>query len=403
MIKTDFFRIFVFIMNLQRLAILIIATSIIETAYAQLFHPLGLCIGLSVRNGDFSQPQMHVEGNLLYVCTNQGLYSKDLSDGDSMWQLVGFEGIPLQNYVRKGDDILALRYNVDGEFLLLSHDGGKTYEDITPSLLTGVTVSLAQHPADPNTLLISSALLGIFQSSDFGQTWNLLTNEWLGNRTISSIGYHPLNPQIIYNSGEDDMLSPRLNVSYDGGQTWENHSPYFSGDNCVHRIAFHPTDPERWIVGGEGVVFTTTDNGHTWDTQNFWDDALRSVYWFFTTYDNENSNIIYMIGHMDNITIMCSTDGGESWSIPQTEPTNKSTRKFVNDLLQYGDKLLIYTETDVYEISKAELLALSTTSVPIINNMTSRKTSEVYDLQGRRTNFFRKGISIKKGKKRIMK
>ena len=377
------------------------------TGQGQLFRPLGLDSELCERNGSHSQPKMHVEGNILYVCTNQGLYSKDLSDGESAWQPAGFEGIPLQDYVRNGDDMLALRYNVDGGFLLLSHDGGKTYEDITPSQLmhqewTTVIASLAQHPADPNTLLISSAPLGIFQSSDFGQTWNLLTDEWLGNGAISSIGYHPLNPQIIYNSGEDDLLSPRLNVSYDGGQTWENRSPYFSGDNCVHRIAFHPTNPERWIVGGEGAVFTTTDSGHTWDTQDFWGDAQRSLYWFFTTYDNENSDIVYMAGNADNIAVMCSTDGGESWNIPQTEPIESPVKKAVNDLLQYGDYLLIYTETDVYEIPKAELLAASTTSVPTINAKNS-EPSDIYDLQGRLKKTQTKGIGIRKGKKYVIK
>ena len=377
------------------------------TGQGQLFRPLGLGSELCERNGNHSQPKMHVEGNILYVCTNQGLYSKDLSDGESEWQPAGFEGIPLQDYVRNGDDMLALRYNVNGGVLLLSHDGGKTYEDITPSQFTHqewpiVIASLAQHPADPNTLLISSALLGIFQSSDFGQTWNLLTDEWLGNGAISSIGYHPLNPQIIYNSGEDDLLSPRLNISYDGGQTWKNHSPYFSGDNCVHRIAFHPTDSERWIVGGEGTVYTTTDSGRTWDTQNFWGDALRSLYWYFTTYDNDNSNIVYMAGNTDNIAVMCSTDGGESWCIPQTEPINSPVKKTVNDLQQYGDKLLVYAETDVYEIPKAELLAASTASVPTINTKKS-ESSHIYDMQGRLKKTHTKGIGIRKGKKYVIK
>ncbi|MCH5311992.1 MAG: hypothetical protein J1E57_08575 [Prevotella sp.] len=382
---------------------------IAATTQGQLFRPLGLDSELCERNGNYSQPKMHVEGNILYVCTNQGLYSKDLSNGESAWQLAGFEGIPLLDYVRNGDDILALRYNVDGGFLLLSHDGGKTYEDITPSQFTHKewttwVISLAQHPADPNTLLVTSPPFGIFQSSDFGQTWSLLIDEVLGNMTISSIGYHPLNPQVIYNSGEDDMLSSRLNVSYDGGQTWENRSPSFSGDNCVHRIVFHPTNPERWIVGGEGAVFTTTDSGHTWDTQDFWGDAPRSLYWYFTTYDNDNSDIVYMAGtnNIAIMSIMCSTDGGKSWCIPQTEPINSSVKKTVNDLQQYSDKLLIYAETDVYEISKAELLAASTASVPTINTKND-DSPLIYDLQGRRKKTYTKRIGIRKGKKYVIK
>ena len=122
-------------MTLQRYAFIAIVTFISVTIHGQLFHSLGLGIGLGERQGIYSQPRMHVEGNILYVCTSQGLYSKDISGDDSEWQLAGFEGIPLQDYVRRGNDMLALRYNNGGNFLLLSHDGGKTYEDVTPEIL----------------------------------------------------------------------------------------------------------------------------------------------------------------------------------------------------------------------------------------------------------------------------
>ena len=55
------------------------------------------------------------------------------------------------------------------------------------------------------------------------------------------------------------------------------------------------------------------------------------------------------------IKMMCSTDGGRSWHEPQAM---ESMREFdrVNDLQQYHDLLLIYAESDVYTVSKAELI-----------------------------------------------
>ena len=101
-------------------------------ASAQLFRPLNLGFNGGERQGNFSQPRMHVEGDMLYVCTCQGLYFKDLSSDNSAWQLVGFEGVPLQDYARRGNDILALRYNEGGNFLLLSHNGSQElYENIS--------------------------------------------------------------------------------------------------------------------------------------------------------------------------------------------------------------------------------------------------------------------------------
>ena len=394
-------------MNLHSFAIIALLAFVSVSTHGQLFTPLGLGIEKCKRQGVFSQPQMNVEGDILYVCTCQGLYSKDLSNGESTLQLVGFEGIPLQDYVRMGDDILALRYNMNGDFLLLSHDGGKTYEDVTPELFrkhtdwTNYLVSLVQHPTDPNTLLILSAPMGVFQSSDFGKTWNQLTDVMFGNAGASFIGFHPLNPNIIYNSGESMFMFPQINISYDCGQTWDYFSPPFPGDNCVHRIAFHPSDPNRWIAGGEGVVFTSSDNGHTWRTQNYWGDDQRSAYWFFTAYDDKNSDVVYMAGFTTGekgvIKIMCSVDCGKSWDIVCTEPKKESLEiEAVNDLQQYGDKLLVYTESDVYELSKAELIM----QIPFVRRIES---SEIYDLQGRPADSPQKGILVKSGKKVLIK
>ena len=45
------------------------------TTSAQLFHPLGLGFSGGERQGNLSQPRMHVEGEKLYVCTSQGRHT----------------------------------------------------------------------------------------------------------------------------------------------------------------------------------------------------------------------------------------------------------------------------------------------------------------------------------------
>ena len=120
----------------KKTIITILLALVAMSGQAQLFHPLGLGFNGGERQGECSHPRMHIEGDKLYICTSLGLYAKDLTDDNSAWQIVGFEGIPLQDYARHGSDILALRYNKGGGFLLLSHDGGQTYEDVTPDLLS---------------------------------------------------------------------------------------------------------------------------------------------------------------------------------------------------------------------------------------------------------------------------
>ena len=399
-------------MKIKSLALLAIAFYMSEAIHGQLFHPLGLDTGLGERVGEYSQPRMHVEGNTLYVCTQKGLYSKDLSSKGDAWQLVGFKDVPLQDYARRGEDILALRYNNGGSFLLLSHDGGQTFEDITPNIFCQekyeVLPSLAQSPTSPNELIISSLYGGIFRSTDFGQTWKNVTEALYGNGAASFIGFHPTRPSIIYNSGEGSFFEGHINISYDSGQIWNDHgnSLGFSGDNCVHSPAFHPTNPDCWLVGGEGCVFLTNDNGQTWNVQNF--DKTREGYWFFSVFDEEHPDIVYMAGNLDAIMVMYSMDGGRSWNTPQTAPTEKMV--IVNDFQQYGDKLLIYAETDVYEVSKSELIAQGIVPVRSVTT-TSDNHSELYDLSGRRisvpsvssaSSALPKGVYIRNGRKVVM-
>ena len=376
---------------------------------AQLFHPLGLGFNGGERQGECSHPRMHIKGDKLYICTSLGLYAKDLTNDNSAWKIVGFEGIPLQDYARHGSDILALRYNKGGGFLLLSHDGGQTYEDVTPDLLCHekyeTLINLAQHPTDPGTLIVSSFYHGILRSTDFGQTWEQLTEVVFGNSVASFIGFHPARPSIIYNSGEDDNLAGHIYISYNGGKTWNDHCEDlgFPGDNCVHQPAFHPIKPDRWIAGGEGCVFLSNDNGQTWSCQNYWGDETRTAYWYFTAFDDEHPDTVYMVGCLGRngrknacIKIMCSTDGGRSWHESQVM---ESMREFdrVNDLQQYNDRLLIYAESDVYTVSKAELIAHSTAAIRSVTSDTA--TAPTYDLHGRRVEKPRRGIFIKNGRK----
>ena len=384
--------------------ILIVLLILPFDASAQLFHPLNLGFNGGERQGNFSQPRMHVESDRLFVCTNQGLYAKDLSADNSAWQLVGFEGVPLQDYARRGSDILALRYNEGGSFLLLSHDGGQTYEDVTPGIPSKKEYerffSLASQPTDQNTLMLSSNGQGILLSTDFGQTWECLTEFVYGNPAATFIGFHPARPNIIYNSGEGIIFEGHIKISYDGGQTWNDHgnSLGFPGDNCVHQPTFHPTNPDRWLAGGEGCVFLSDDNGQTWSCQNYWGDETRMTYWFFSVFDNEHPDTLYMAGCLGRngqkdacIKLMCSTDGGRSWH-PSQVMTSEREFDRINDLQQYGNRLFIYSESDVYEVSKAELVAQSTTAIRTITS--DKKEYLTYDLQGRKVVEPKHGIYI---------
>ena len=87
------------------------------------------------------------------------------------------------------------------------------------------------------------------------------------------------------------------------------------------------------------------------------DDNNYGAFWSYFAYDTDNSNNVYAAGGSGNsIKLMYSPNGGKTWSKPQSE----SSQNGVNDFLQCGDKLLIYANTEVYEVSKAKLIELTT-------------------------------------------
>ena len=402
----------------RKIITIFLAVILPYTSTAQLLCPLGNGFNGGERLGENSNTgthAMHVEGDKLYVCTSQGLYAKDLADDNSAWQLAGFNGIPLQDYVRRGSDILALRYNKGGGFLLLSHDDGQTYEDVTPDILchekSAYLLSLVQHPTEPNCLLTSSYYHGILRSTDFGQTWERLTDGVYGRH----MGFHPARPSIIYNSGEGMIFDGHLILSYDDGKTWTHYSTWtfgdrwlgFSGDNHVYRLTFHPINPDRWIAGGAACVFLSDDNGCTWSCLDFHNDKSRTASWLFTVFDEEHPDTVYMAGYLSpngrmgmnsRISLMCSTNGGRSWYESQVTESKMEDEKLY-DLLQYRDRLIVYTESGVYTVSKAELIAQS---VSAIRSVTSDIVNAqlFFDLQGRRLSGKpAKGVYIQNGRK----
>ena len=157
----------------------------------------------------------------------------------------------------------------------------------------------------------------------------------------------------------------------------------------------------------DGHIMISYDCGQTWSCQDYWGDESRTAYWYFSAFDNEHPDTVYMAGSLGRngqkgacIKLMCSTDGGRSWH-PSHVMTFEKDLERVNDLQQYGDRLLIYSESDVYEVSKADLVAQSVAAIQAVKSGTSE--SPAFDLQGRQIMEPRHGIYIRDGKKIIKK
>jgi photosystem II stability/assembly factor-like uncharacterized protein len=151
---------------------------------------------------------------------------------------------------------------------------------------------------------------GIHKSEDGGETWRQLT-EGLPEGMMGKTGFaiSPQNPDVVYATIELDNRTGGFWRSEDGGETWEKRNEYLSGgtgphyyqeifasphrfdrvyqmdvqmhrtddggENFVsmahetkhsdhHAMAFRPDDPNYLIVGTDGGVYESFDEGENW-------------------------------------------------------------------------------------------------------------------------------------------
>lgn len=313
-------------------------------------------------------PKIQVSDNYIYVTTVSGIYRKSLSSlTNTNWELFAFGGQPVLEFVKNGNNILAATYYRNSKALLLSHDGGKTFAEATPAVFLehiyeedyGIPIifRLAQHPQEPNTLLISvlaDKMYGILRSNDFGKNWETLTGQLLMGYQEWFLGYNPHDSNNIYNTGESMVFEAKIQTSYNNGQDWEVVNLMYN--NCFHHIAFHPENPQEMICSGEFIHYKSRDKGRTWNLLNITEEE---VYFYKTLYDKSNPNMVYTTGatrvpDSQTLFIFRSEDGGDNWNVFfKTELPGEGA---VIDFDLYQDKLFLYTYTDGIYVLNTKLV-----------------------------------------------
>lgn len=317
--------------------------------------------------------KVHFEGDELWLCTTDGIYSIDLEDAFSL-RLVGFKGCAVQDYVKSGNTIIASKaltgetYNTP-PFAYVSHDNGQTFADYNPAHLLSnhyygeyinCISALAQNPANSEEILMLSTGDGLYRSLDFGRSWECLDENYLGNPTACFLEYHPRNPSTILFHGETGALQGMMRISRDGGDSWEFKPSEFHGDNCIHQVAFHPTNDREWVYGGEGILAKSSDAGANFPiVADWWEDHSRSAYYYNVEYDTGNPDIVYAAGivyDIDNqIRVAVSTDGGDSWNLALDFSVGDGQALY-NGISQTAGYLYFYSYGKLYRVAKKELI-----------------------------------------------
>lgn len=165
--------------------------------------------------------------------------------------------------------------NYFGLGLFRSSNGGATFaprNGTAPSSLDlSYIVSIALHPSDPQTLLVSGDAFcqagtrfagGVFRTTDGGATWQRVLSG-----TGSDVLYEPGNPNVVYAA----MTSDGVYKSTNGGQTWLAASTGMVTGAALGRVrlALAPSDPQSlYALSSNDLLYRTTNGAASWTQVN---------------------------------------------------------------------------------------------------------------------------------------
>lgn len=313
-------------------------------------------------------PKIQIIDDYIYIPTNSGIFRKNLAIlNDTIWESFAFKDIPIRDFVKSGNKILAITPKSSDSLMLLSLDNGNSYINYTNSHFFeyenfNSLHRISQNKQNPNSIVVLQDHYGVSKSENFGFNWNNL-NAWSGGYQEKSVEFHPNDSLSIYYTGETELFSSYTQTSNDGGLTWSISE--FIQNNCTHHLAFNPLDQNSILAGQEGHISKSIDKGLTWLTPYALSEYL---YIYKIIFDETNPDIIYATGALNgpnnSIIIYKSVDNGNSWTVSFQETLYDCGG--VWDMVQYQNKLILLTlKKGVYML---ETRNLSTEYFPFNDN-----------------------------------
>jgi len=286
---------------------------------------------------------------LVMIGTRKGAFLLE-SDADRRdWKLRGpfCEGWTVYHAIydnESGTIYAAAASEWHGSAIWRSRDLGETWEHSGEGISYGdedgrkvSKVSTLMTAGDK--LLVGVEAPGIFESSDGGETWSLLTT--LAGQPGSEVWDDPAN-QPPGHLGISNLVPDRADPSHfwavvqgigayetaDGGSTWAPRNKGLRRDwpadweevgYCVHKLVRSPSDPQRMYQQNHVGMHRSDDAGHSWTEIS---EGLPSEFGFAAAVHPHDRDTFYVVpldpGHGrvmpdGKATVWRTQDGGSSW------------------------------------------------------------------------------------------
>jgi photosystem II stability/assembly factor-like uncharacterized protein len=234
----------------------------------------------------------------LYRSTDGGLTWEERSQGFQEAQGLSFRGISIEpgnsavvyaaaeisSWTWAGKEVRGIPFDLTKGVVYKSTDAGQHWQAIWrgDNLARYVWID----PSNVNTLFISTGIfdreaansdpqswrqtgvlvpggVGIFKSTDGGQTW-VQVNQGLKNLYIGSLFMHPHNPSILLTGAGNNSYRQGGGVylTTDGGEHWQLVQD--SQGEAITSVEFSLSNPQIAYAGGRAVFYRSEDGGQTW-------------------------------------------------------------------------------------------------------------------------------------------
>jgi len=176
-----------------------------------------------------------------------------------------------------------------GSGLWRSTDGGDTWQRVKNGMPSGDMGRIGLDISRSNPDVVYAVIEafppggGVYRSNDRGATWVRQSNTNSRPNYFSQIRVDTKNPNRVW------LLATALMVSNDGGKTFSSDSIAGYAHPDHHAMWIDPAQPEHIMLGNDGGVYFTYDDGHSWryvdnlPIGQFYDISIddREPYWIY--------------------------------------------------------------------------------------------------------------------------